>query len=60
MHTIGLCHSLRAGDENEPQTLWISEELVEKCAGESAKVCSEILRNDVHTPAAAIIITHYF
>ena len=56
MYTIDLCHSPRSGDENEPQTLWIDEELVEKCAGESANVCSEI-RNDVHTPAAAIIIT---
>jgi hypothetical protein len=59
MYAIGLCHSRRSGDENEPQTLWIGEELVEKWAGESAKGCSEI-RNDVHTPAAAIIMTHCF
>jgi hypothetical protein len=37
MHTMGRCHFLRAGDENEPQTLWIGEELVEKCAGESTR-----------------------
>jgi hypothetical protein len=49
MYTIGLCYSPRSGDENEPQKLRIGDELVEKWAGESAKVYSEI-RNDVHTP----------
>jgi hypothetical protein len=37
MYAIGLCHSRRSGDENEPQTLWIGEELVEKWAGEKRK-----------------------